>query len=77
MLLFIFEYPSQSVEPGEQVITSGFDNSIYPRGLLIGTISTSKKDKFGKTIAKVKPAVEFSKIEDVLILLKSSPVNTD
>lgn len=72
-LRFVFELSPQRMNVDGDVITSGLENSIYPKGLVIGRIALMKKDKFGKSFAVVRPAVSFSKLEDVLILLKTAP----
>jgi rod shape-determining protein MreC len=69
------------VRVGDQVISSGFDG-VYPKGLLIGTVTTVNfegSDIFKEV--KIAPAVDFDKIEEVLIILKPPPspprVSTD
>ncbi len=53
---------------GDSVYTNG-DGSIYPRGLLIGTVSEVAYDAYSRTLsATVSPAVDFEKIEQVLII---------
>lgn len=56
------------VEVGEIVITSGVSD-IYPKGLRIGRIESVERDPDGLHLsATVKPAVRFSKIEEMLCL---------
>jgi rod shape-determining protein MreC len=58
------------VRVGDQVISSGFDG-VYPKGLLIGTVTAVNfqgADVFKEV--KIAPAVDFDKIEEVLIILK-------
>jgi len=57
---------------GDLVVTSGID-TIYPKGLVVGRIETVEKNgpAFKKVV--VKPAVDFSQIEEVLIVLTPTP----
>jgi len=59
----------EKVSAGEAVLTSGLDQ-IYPKGLLVGYVIRSEDGNIYKHIA-VKPAVSLSRLENVLILLKS------
>lgn len=57
------------VKLGDQVITSGLDRC-YPKGLLMGTVESVRKGPQGLFLeARVKPAVDFSEIEEVIIIL--------
>lgn len=59
---------SETLEPGERIITSGMDN-VYPKGILIGKIEKidlSNNQLFQKVT--ITPAVDFSKLETVFIL---------
>jgi rod shape-determining protein MreC len=56
------------VQQGDVVVTSGM-NSLFPAGLVLGTVTRVEKDErelFQK--AYVKSAVEFDKLEEVLII---------
>jgi len=60
-----------NVEVGELVITSGL-SQIYPEGIkvgLVGEVEENKYELFKKI--KVKPAVEFNKLEEVFVLTSS------
>jgi rod shape-determining protein MreC len=69
------------VRIGDLVISSGFDG-VYPKGLLIGTVTAVnfQGSDFFKQV-KITPAVDFDKIEEVLVVLKQPPapprVSTD
>lgn len=56
------------VRPGDRVVTSGIDG-IYPKGFEIGTVE--KVDRGPGTFHEilVRPAVDFSRVEEVLIVL--------
>jgi len=57
------------VKPGDQVVTSGLDRN-YPKGLLVGTVDSVRKGPQGLFLeARVRPAVDFSEIEEVIIIL--------
>ncbi|MFH1116216.1 MAG: rod shape-determining protein MreC [Pseudomonadota bacterium] len=57
------------VRPGDEVVTSGLDG-IFPRGLPIGRIESVSKGEQGLFLeGRVIPAVNFSDIEEVLVIL--------
>ncbi|MDQ7783219.1 MAG: rod shape-determining protein MreC [Desulfomonilaceae bacterium] len=57
------------VRPGDEVVTSGMDG-IFPRGLPVGRIESVTKGEQGLFLeARVTPAVNFSDIEEVLVVL--------
>lgn len=59
---------SETLEPGERIITSGMDN-VYPKGILIGkieNINLSQNQLFQRVT--ITPAVDFSKLETVFIV---------
>ncbi|RUL57142.1 MULTISPECIES: rod shape-determining protein MreC [Lysinibacillus] len=58
---------SLDVKVGEQVVSSGL-GGIFPKGILIGEVTEVTTDDFGLTkMAYVKPAADFSMLEDVII----------
>ena len=60
---------SADVKVGDRVVTSGIDG-IYPKGLPVGEIQSTERVG-GEWRIRVKPAVEFSTLEAVLVVLKS------
>jgi rod shape-determining protein MreC len=53
---------------GDAVRSSGL-GGVYPKGLLIGTVSDVERADYGLTMsAEVMPAVDFSRLEHVLVL---------
>jgi len=51
------------------LITSGLGN-VYPKGIKIGTVSRIERESFGITqYIEVKPSVDFSRLEEVVVLL--------
>lgn len=70
------EYVSEvsDVVVGDVVVTSGIDG-IYPKGFTIGYVESVEKN--GPTYRRitVKPAVKFSSLETVLVVLTPAPAN--
>ena len=57
------------VKPGDDVVTSGLDG-VFPRGLSVGKIQSLRKGSQGLFLeARVIPSVDFSAIEEVLVVL--------
>ena len=69
------------VRVGDLVVSSGFDG-VFPKGLLMGTVTTVnfQGSDFFKEV-RITPAVDFERLEEVLIILKPLPptprVSTD
>ncbi len=65
--------PEIEVAPGEQVVTSGYQGGLYPPGIVIGSVSHVYTDpaSLSKRI-QVRPAVDFSSLEFVLVLTSST-----
>ena len=60
------------VVAGDVVITSGIDG-IYPKGFIIGRIESVEKVGGSYKRILVKPAVDFSALEEVLVVLTPTP----
>ena len=60
------------VKPGDLVVTSGIDG-IYPKGFVIGTIETVERGTGAYHEITVRPAVDFSRLEEVLVVLTPPP----
>lgn len=61
------------LEVGDQVISSGL-GGIFPKGILIGTITEVTIDEFGLTkLAYIKPAADFSLLNHVIIADRLMP----
>jgi rod shape-determining protein MreC len=59
---------SDDVQVGDKVITSGF-GGVFPKGLMMGTITKVERKRPGIfQYIEVTPAVDFSRLEEVLIL---------
>lgn len=59
---------SETVNPGDVVVTSGLDG-IYPRGLPVGKVVESSRGKSVFRSIQVEPFADFIRIEEVLVLL--------
>ena len=57
----------EKVKPGDVLLTSG-DDRIFPKGLLIGTV-TDAKPALPFQLIHVQPAARLDRLEDVLVLL--------
>lgn len=59
---------TEEVKVGETVVTSGL-GGMFPKGLMLGTVARAdKKDPGLFQTIEVAPSVDFSKIEEVLVL---------
>jgi rod shape-determining protein MreC len=68
---------SADVKAGDEVVTSGIDG-IYPKGLVIGQIESVRGGTGDSRMIVIKPAVDFSSLEAVLVVLTPpSAVPTD
>ena len=66
---------SADVKRGDRVVTSGIDG-IYPKGLPVGEIQSAERAG-GEWRIRVKPAVDFSSLEAVLVVLKAPDPPSD
>lgn len=67
------------VKVGDRVLTSGQD-SLYPRGFLIGTVDRTERGSGLYRTTMIKPAVDFSHIDVVLVSIShqaAPPVQPD
>jgi rod shape-determining protein MreC len=61
---------TDDIEAGDTIISSGLDG-IYPKGILLGTVIRVNKKSYGITQdVEVRPSVDFSKLEEVMVILK-------
>jgi rod shape-determining protein MreC len=58
----------RELSPGEWIVTSGTDQ-IYPKGLPLGTIAASGPDRGLMKTARVEPAADLGRLEEVLCLI--------
>ena len=68
------EYVSEvaDVVVGDVVVTSGIDG-IYPKGFVIGRVESVEKSGGAYKRILVRPAVDFSSLEEVLVVLTPTP----
>jgi rod shape-determining protein MreC len=60
------------VQEGDLVVTSGIDG-IYPKGFTVGTVESVDRGPGTYHVIGVRPAVDFSRLEEVLVVLTPSP----
>jgi rod shape-determining protein MreC len=68
------EYVSEvaDVAVGDTVVTSGIDG-IYPKGFVVGKVEAVEKSGNSYKQILVRPAVDFSSVEEVLVVLTPTP----
>ncbi len=68
------DYVSEAsdVVVGDVVVTSGIDG-IFPKGFVVGRVDTVEKSGSAYKRIMVKPAIDFSRLEDVLVVLTPTP----
>ena len=62
----------EDVMIGDLVVTSGIDG-IYPKGYIIGRVASFEKNGNSFTKISVRPEVDFTSIEEVLVVLTPTP----
>ncbi len=70
------EYVSESADVvvGDLVVTSGIDG-IFPKGFTIGSVEMVEKSGPSYKRITIKPAVDFSSLEEVLVVLTPTPIH--
>jgi rod shape-determining protein MreC len=68
------EYVSEvsDVVVGDMVVTSGIDG-IYPKGFIIGRVEAVERTGGSYKQITIKPAVDFSSLEEVLVVMTPTP----
>jgi rod shape-determining protein MreC len=62
---------TDDIQPGDGLISSGL-GGIFPKGIPVGTVSKVNRKQFGiSQDVEVKPAVDFAKLEEVMIVTHS------
>lgn len=62
------------VQQGDRIVTSGI-GGVFPKGLLIGTVSSVEKSKRGLfQKIEIAPATDFSQLEHLVIIMKNDPL---
>lgn len=67
---------SADVKPGDRVVTSGIDG-IYPKGFVIGQVESVQRGAGDSGGVLIKPAVDFSSLESVLVVVTPPPAEPD
>jgi rod shape-determining protein MreC len=67
---------SADVQVGDRIVTAGID-AIYPKGLVVGQVESVKRSGGEYKDIIVKPAVDFSSLEAVLVVLTPPPTVAD
>lgn len=63
---------TEDIEPGDELFTSG-TGMVFPKGIRVGTVREVEKQTFGVLQnVELDPAVDFSRIEEVLVLLEAT-----
>lgn len=67
-----FTIREEDVKVGDEVITSGI-GGIFPKGLPLGEVTMVRKGEYGifQTV-EIRPAVNLTRLEEVLVLLRQS-----
>lgn len=61
------------VAVGDRIVTSG-TGGVFPKGLVVGEVTRVARGEYGLFQAvTVEPAVDFSRLEEVLVLLRGEP----
>jgi rod shape-determining protein MreC len=69
-----FVTEASDIVVGDTVVTSGIDG-IYPKGFVIGKVETVEKNGPSYRRIIVKPAVNFSSLEEVLVVVSPTPAH--
>jgi rod shape-determining protein MreC len=73
-LSFDFVDPDVVVEEGDEVVTSYYNEGIFPPNIRIGTVSDVGTDSAAaEQDIEVEPGVDFTSLDFVLVLLESGP----
>jgi rod shape-determining protein MreC len=68
---------SAEVEKGDYVLTSGL-GGVFPKGLMVGTVAEITKSRRGMfQNIEIKPAVDFSQLEYLIIIMKKYSLTED
>jgi rod shape-determining protein MreC len=72
-----FDYLSATadVQRGDVVVTAGIDG-VYPAGLVLGHVERVERNGQSYRLVTIRPVVDFSTLETVLVLLAPTPAWT-
>jgi rod shape-determining protein MreC len=63
------------VKPGDLIVTSGIDK-VYPKGFVVGTVESVARTLGTYHEISVRPSVDFSRLEEVLVVTTPPPAIT-
>ncbi|PLY01485.1 MAG: rod shape-determining protein MreC [Desulfuromonas sp.] len=62
-----------AIKVGDRIVTSG-TGGVFPKGLVVGNVTLIEKGEYGLfQNVTVTPSVDFSRLEEVLVLLREGP----
>jgi rod shape-determining protein MreC len=74
---FDYVLREENLEQGDLLLTSGL-GSVYPKGLVVGRVQSVDRKTSGLFLgAKIAPAVDFSRLEEVFVILEQRQIPTD
>jgi len=71
------EDPDIVFQPGQKIVTSGMEGSLYPRGLVIGVITGTRHDRFDRVVGLARPQASLERIDEVLVLALDRELSVD
>jgi rod shape-determining protein MreC len=73
ILTLDFALRQKDIEVGDRIVTSG-TGGVFPKGLVIGEVTRTAREQYGlfQTVT-VSSAVDFARLEEVLVLVKENP----
>jgi rod shape-determining protein MreC len=73
ILTLDFALRQEDIEVGDRIVTSG-TGGVFPKGLVIGEVTRTAREQYGlfQTVT-VSSAVDFARLEEVLVLVKENP----
>ena len=67
--------PRADVNPGESVVTAGYQSGLYPGGILIGIVShVAPAEGALSKVVSLRPVVDFSALQFVEVVTGTRPV---
>lgn len=73
-LEFLPENDLTPIRPGARLVTSGLGNSVYPKGIFIGTVRERSFNERGVECGLVEPAENFNALEEVLVIRRAAAI---
>jgi len=70
-LVLLTEGMARRLRSRDHAVTAGLESSLFPGDLPVGTVEDVERDKFGRTEAVVKTAVDFHRLNVLFVLVGS------